>query len=152
MAVPSAVQGGGAFLHCLSTAPSDSSPGVRRSLQCSAGTLPLRTHTGAGQPHLAAVTEPQGVCPGNRVPGTRGMATLPSPSRATFVQVFIILGERCQARVLVAREAVAVQAGRPGLPLAQEHGGAAGTDRGTHAPAGLDEPVCEQHRAQAAQG
>lgn len=34
MAVPSAVQGGGAFLHYLSTAPSDSSPGARGSLQC----------------------------------------------------------------------------------------------------------------------
>lgn len=57
------------------------------------------------------------------------------------MQVFVVLSERCQAHVLISRESVAVQAGRPGVAMAEEHGGAAVTDSNTHTPARMDEPV-----------
>lgn len=61
--------------------------------------------------------------------------------RATFVQVFIVLSKGCQAHVLISGESVTVQAGRPGVSMAQENGGAAVTDSNTHTPTGMDKPV-----------
>lgn len=64
----------------------------------------------------------------------------PVPSSATFLQVFIVLSEGRQAHVLIPRESLAVQAGRPGVAVAAEHGGAALTDSSAHTPARMDEP------------
>lgn len=73
--------------------------------------------------------------------------------RATFVQVFIVLGEGCQAHVLISRESIAVQAGRPGVSVAEEHGGTAVTDSNTHTPTRMDKPVRGNSRlSQLAQG